>query len=58
MLTIEEISRMLSDRRLGVVSEATGLHYNTIRAIRDGTSKKPSHDTIKALSDYFTTPSK
>ena len=53
MLTLEQISEKLKDRRLGMISDATGLHYNTIKAIRDGDSKRPSHDTIKALSDYL-----
>lgn len=53
MLTVEEISQKLKDRKLGVVAESTGLHYNTIKSIRDGSSKRPSHDTVKALSDYL-----
>lgn len=53
MLTLQEISEKLVDRRLSVVAERTGLHENTIANIRDGRSENPAYTTLKALSDYF-----
>jgi hypothetical protein len=53
MLSLREIRRRLKDRRIYVISEATGLHHQTIAAIRDGRHKDPRHDTVLKLSDYF-----
>lgn len=54
MLTLIEIAEKLKDRRLSVVADATGLHYNTIKSVRDGANHRPSYETVKALSDYLT----
>lgn len=54
MLTLEQIRAALRDRRLAKVAEATGLHYNTIREIRDNPDANPTYKVIKALSDYLT----
>ena len=53
MMTIEAIRLALQDRRISMVSAVTGLHYNTIRAIRDNEDANPSYKVLKALSDYF-----
>lgn len=53
MLTLGQIREFLADRRLDVVSEKTGLHRNTLAAIRDGINENPTLKTIEALSDYF-----
>jgi hypothetical protein len=53
MLTLEMIRSLLQDRRVPLVAEATGLHYNTIRQIRDTPSANPTYKVVKALSDYF-----
>ncbi len=53
MLTLEEIRLALADRRLDRVSEATGVHANTLYAIRSGANRNPSYRTLKALSDYL-----
>jgi hypothetical protein len=53
MLTLEQIKLALTDRRLGVIAEATGLHYNTLRDIRDNPDSNPSYRVLKALSDYI-----
>jgi hypothetical protein len=53
MMAVEEISAALKDRRIDIVSMATGLHRNTIQCVRDGRSINPSHHTIKTLSDYL-----
>lgn len=54
MLTIDKIREMLLDRRLSMIAEATGIHYATIQAIRNGKVTNPSYDTAKVLSDYLT----
>lgn len=53
MLTIETIRERLRDARPSRVAEATGLHYNTVRRVRDGDSVQPSYEVIKKLSDYL-----
>lgn len=53
MLTLDEIRKLLADRRISVVAEATGLHRNTVAAIRDANGGTPSYKTVKALSDYL-----
>lgn len=52
-MKIEEIRKALKDRRLNIVSLATGLHVNTIREVRDGKAEDPRHSTVQALSDYL-----
>ena len=53
MLTIDQIRAALRDRRLAKVAEATGLHYNTIREVRDNPNANPTYKVIKVLSDYL-----
>jgi hypothetical protein len=53
MLTLEMIREMLQDRRVPLVADATGLHYNTIRQIRDTPEANPTYKVVKALSDYL-----
>jgi hypothetical protein len=53
MLTPDEIRRRLQDRRLPVVSKATGVHHKTIRDIRDNEHHNPTYRVLKALSDYL-----
>jgi hypothetical protein len=53
MLTLEQISDRLRDRRPGVVAEATGLHVNTVMNVRDKPNRRFAYHVIKALSDYF-----
>lgn len=53
MLNLRQIREALSDRRLDIVSEHTGIHRNTIAAIRSGKAENPSYDTIRKLSDYL-----
>jgi len=54
MLTLDQIRKALRDRRLAKVAQATGLHYNTVREIRDNPNANPTYKVIKALSDYLT----
>ena len=53
MLTLEQIRAALQDRRPGMVAEATGLHLNTVREVRDNEQSNPSYRVLKALSDYL-----
>jgi DNA-binding Xre family transcriptional regulator len=53
MLTLEEIAERLKDRRLSVVTQITGLHENTIAAIRDGKNTNPTLETLAKLSAYL-----
>lgn len=53
MMTIEAIRLALKDRRISMISAATGLHYNTIKAVRDNEDANPTFKVLKALSDYL-----
>ena len=53
ILSVQQIRDKLSDRRLDVVSKATGLHVNTLHAIRSGKQTNVRSDTLVKLSDYF-----
>jgi len=53
MMTLEQIRNALSDRMPAKVAEATGLHYNTIREVRDNPSANPTYKVLVALSDYL-----
>ncbi len=53
-MTLEQIREALKDRRIPIVADATGIHHNTIAAIRDGKTSDPSHRVVQALTDYLT----
>ena len=53
-MTLEEISEKLSDRNLTIISERTGIHYNTLRNIKNGENKNPGYLMVVNLSNYFT----
>ena len=53
MMTLKEIREALRDRIPKRVAEATGLHYNTIRAIRDDTGSNPTYNVMQNLGDYL-----
>lgn len=53
MMTPEEMQKALEDRRLTVVSRETGIHYNTLKNIRNGDNKNPSYRVARLLSDYL-----
>ena len=54
MMTLYQIKRLLADRKLTLVANATNIHRNTLAEIRDNPEANPSHKTLSALSDYFT----
>lgn len=53
MLTLEQIRAQMQDRRLHLIGKATGLHYNTLRDVRDNLDANPTYKVIKLLNDYF-----
>ncbi len=53
MLTLDEIRSRLKDRRLPVVAQATGLHANTLREVRDNPLCNPTYKVFKSLNDYL-----
>lgn len=53
MLEPDIIRKKLTDRRLSVVSEATGLHVNTVANVRDGKIENPTYHVLRKLSDYL-----
>ena len=53
MNSLEKIRSALQDRRLSAVANATGIHYNTLLAIRAGTNCNPRLDTVRALDEYL-----
>ncbi len=54
MLDLNNIVRLLKDRRLSMVAEATGLSVSAIAAIRDGRQTNPTYGTLRLLSGYLT----
>lgn len=52
MLNIDDVQKFLSDKRLSVVAERTGVHENTLRRVRDG-DVKPSYETLEKLAAYM-----
>ena len=52
-MTLEQIVRALQDRNLTLVSEATGLQYQTVRNIARGITTNPSYVVCKKLEKYI-----
>jgi len=53
MMTLEQIRHALYDRMPMKVADATGIHYNTIRKVRDDPKANPTHKVLLALSTYL-----
>jgi hypothetical protein len=53
IMQLEEIREKLADRRLAIVANGARLHYNTLRAIRDGDKTNPTLETMRRLTEYF-----
>jgi DNA-binding Xre family transcriptional regulator len=53
MELLEKIRIGLRDRKTSAVVAATGIHGNTIRAIRNGSRRNVKWDTLKALAEYL-----
>lgn len=52
-MTLDEIRSALGDRNLRRVSEATGLHHNTLIGIRKGNVGNPNFATLEVLRRYL-----
>jgi len=53
LLSLEDIQLLLKDKRLYVVSNATGLSFPTLKKMADGKKENFTYKTIKAISDYL-----
>ena len=53
MMTPGQIHDALQDRRIERIAQSTGIHYNTIRKLRDDPSANPTWRVIKLISDYL-----
>jgi hypothetical protein len=51
--TLDKIKLLLQDRRLNLIAEATGVHINTIRDVRDNPDANPTYKVLVALSNYL-----
>lgn len=52
-MTLQEIIAALQDRNLAVVSKRTGIHHNSLVAIKNGQVKTPNPRTLAALETYL-----
>lgn len=52
-MNLDQIREQLKDRIPSRVAEATGLHVNTIRNIRDGVSSKPGYEVVEKIRQYL-----
>lgn len=52
-MILDEVRRLLADRRLDKVADATGLSRETVRQIRDGVNTNPTLATLQKLYDYL-----
>lgn len=52
MLSIEDIRSRLAGADIPDICRATGLSYNTVKAIRDG-APGARYETIKLLTEFF-----
>lgn len=52
-LTLAEITHALSDRKITVVAERTGLSLGTLYAIQRGTAQSVRSTTLERLSRYL-----
>jgi len=53
MLTLRQIKDALDDRMLTKVADATGVHYNTLRELRNNPDANPTYKVMMAVSDYL-----
>lgn len=50
---LDEVQKLLRDRRIDLVSAATGLSRSTITNIRDGLNQNPTMATLVKLHEYL-----
>ena len=52
-MRLEDIRGLLQDRRVSIVAKATGIHFNTIREIRDNQDANPTYRVMIKLTKYL-----
>ena len=52
-MSLAEIIEALKDRNLSVVAKRTGIHHNSLVAIKNGQVKSPNPRTLAALEAYL-----
>lgn len=53
ILTLEQISNWLKNKRLYMISQQTGLSYPTLQRFRDDINHNFNIDTVKIISDHI-----
>ena len=53
MMGVARLQELLADRTLGIVAHATGIHRNTLAAIKSGRAVSASPRVRRALTDYL-----
>lgn len=53
ILSVEDISKRLKDRRLHVVAKATNLSFPTLKKLFDGNSRNYKTETLVRVSKYL-----
>jgi len=53
MFSLSEIVKRLSDRNIKIVSQKSGVPYQTLRLIAIGKTKRPSYMDMDKLRTYF-----
>ena len=54
ILSQEEITKRLADRKLLTIQQKTGISYSTLKKMRDGVKANHTLKTIERVSDYLT----
>lgn len=52
-MSLQEIRDKLRGCNIAAVARETGLHYNTVLAVRDSDLCNPTFRTIQALTEYL-----
>jgi len=52
-MDVDKVRSALTDRRLNVVADRTGIKVRTLEKIHFGRTKKPHAATLKVLADYL-----
>lgn len=53
MMELDAIRTQLKDRRVAMIAQETGLHFNTIREVRDNADANPTYRVMQALTKYL-----
>jgi hypothetical protein len=53
LMTPLQLSQQLTGKQLKEIAEKTGLHYNTLRKIRDDPSANPTFNVMTTLTEFF-----